>query len=452
MANVIRGRRLSRRTFLRGASALIALPVLDAMTPALARVTAGPRAPAQPLRSVFLYAPNGQKMDAWTPKEKGSGFTLPPLLEPLADLRRDFSILSGLALDGANAHGDGPGDHARASAAFLTGTHPKKTGGADLRCGVSIDQMIAAKIGGATMLPSLELGTEGGKLSGNCDSGYSCAYVNCISWRSETQPVPKETNPREVFSRLFGDVDRAQDAAAEARRRRMRGSILDAVREDARRVRSSLAPADRAKLDEYLTSVRELEARLERAERETKTVAAPKEVLAAGQGDPFEIRMTQMIELVALAFQGDLVRTVTFMLANDGTNRAYPNLDIADGHHDVSHHGGDADKLAKVGKINVFYMAQVGKLLRRLRATTEGDSTLLDASFVVYGSGIADGDAHNHDNLPILVAGGAGRKLRHGKHVTYPARTPLAGLYLAMLPWYEIEARSFGDAQAPLAF
>ena len=450
MAHILIGRALSRRTFLRGVGAAIALPWLDAMLPALCRADRSARL-APPLRSVFLFTPNGKKMDEWTPGEKGAGFRLPALLEPLAPYRSDFSVLSGLALDGARAHGDGPGDHARSSAAFLTASHPKKTGGSDIQCAISVDQVIAQKIGQETLLPSLELGGEGGKLAGVCDSGYSCAYVNSISWRSATQPLAKETNPREVFSRLFGDFESAQNRQGEAKRRSLRRSILDAVHDDADRLRANLGAADKRKLDEYLAAVRELEARLQKMEKEQRTVEIPKGLLSTGGVDGYAERLEQMIDLIALAFQGDLVRVVTFALANDGSNRSYPNLGVADGHHDMSHHGKDPQKLVKVKKINLFHVGMLARLLGRLKEAKDGDGNLLDQSVVLYGSGISDGDKHNHDDLPILLAGHAQKKLKQGRHLVFPKNTPLGGLHLNILKWNGIDAPSFGDAKQPIA-
>lgn len=453
MWHIIEGKALSRRTFLRGAGAAVALPFLDAMTPALAGIRGGSSAPALPLRTVFLFTPNGQKIDDWKPKETGLGFALPPILEPLRELKSDFSILSGLALHGAEAQGDGPGDHARSSAAFLTGAHPKKTGGSDIQNGVSIDQLIASRIGKETLLASLELGAEGGKLAGVCDSGYSCAYVNSISWRTPTQPLPKETNPRAVFSRLFGDIDQLENQAEEARKRRVRRSILDYVAEDAKRVKSTLGAQDRAKLDEYLTAVKELDERLRKSETSGKNVVAPKDLFAKKKADEdgYAERLRQMFDLIAVALEADMVRTVTFSLANDGSNRSYPNLGIADGHHDLSHHGKNPEKLAAVKKINIFMAGELARFLTTLKAKKSGDASLLDRTIVVYGSGISDGDRHNHDDLPILLAGGDAAKFRHGKHLAFKGKTPLTNLYLTILQRLGFSDQAFSDSKEPLA-
>lgn len=453
MWHIVEGKALSRRTFLRGAGVAVALPFLDAMTPALAGIRRGSFAPTHPLRTVFLFTPNGQKIDDWKPKETGLGFSLPDVLEPLRELKSDFSILSGLALQGAEAQGDGPGDHARSSAAFLTGAHPKKTGGSDIQNGVSIDQLIASRIGKETMLASLELGAEGGKLAGVCDSGYSCAYVNSISWRTPTQPLPKETNPRAVFSRLFGDIDQLENQAEESRKRRIRRSILDFVAEDAKRVKSTLGAQDRAKLDEYLTAVKELDERLRKSETAGKGIPAPKDLFAKKKADEdgYAERLRQMFDLIAVALEADLVRTVTFSLANDGSNRSYPNLGIADGHHDLSHHGKNPEKLAAVKKINIFMAGELARFLGTLKAKKSGDATLLDRTIVTYGSGISDGDRHNHDDLPILLSGGAAAKFRHGKHLAFKSKTPLTNLYLSILQRLGFSDQAFSDSKEPLA-
>lgn len=452
MAHVNRGLSLDRRTFLRGAGAMIALPFLDAMLPALAPRAVRERL-APPVRSLFLFAPNGQNMGAWTPKETGTGFSLTPTLEALKKHRDRFSIISGLALEGANAQGDGPGDHARSSAAFLTGAHPKKTGGADIQNGISIDQVIAQKAGKDTALMSLELGGEGGKFAGICDSGYSCAYVNSIAWRTPTTPLPKETQPREVFKRLFGDIESFESQVEEAQKRALRRSVLDLVQDDMKRVRGNLGASDRAKLDEYLTAIRELENRLEKADRSTNSkVDLPRDFFAEKKdADAYEERIRRMFDLIALAFQGDLVRVVTFSFANDGSNRSYPNIGIAEGHHDLSHHGGDPAKHEKVQKINAFYMRQIEYLFTALLAKKDGADTIFDSSAILYGSGISDGDTHRHHDLPILIAGHAGRKLRHGKHIAVRPGTPLAALHLAFLRLNGLGDPTFADAKEPLA-
>lgn len=430
-------RHLPRRTFLKGAGAAIALPWLDAMCPALSRP--GER----PLRAVFVFAPNGMKMDEWRPATAGADFVLPRTLEPLAAVRAQVTVLSGLDLDAARAHGDGPGDHARACAAFLTCAHPRKTGGADLRAGISVDQVIAAERGGATRFASLELGMEGGAAAGICDSGYSCAYSNHVSWRKPSTPVAKETSPRALFVRLFGDPARAR---AEELRRRELESLLDAVAEDAGDLRARLSRADRSKLDDYLTAVRELEQRL---------AAPPPDPLAAPEGlleaRTYPQRLALMYEILALALQTDSARVATLMLGNAGSSLSYPWLGIRDGHHGLSHHRGDADKHAKIAQINRWQIAQLAVFLERLAATDDGGESLLARTALVYGSGIADGNRHDHGDLPILVAGGANGHLRGGRHVVCERGTPLANLYASVLGWLGIARERFGDSTGALA-
>lgn len=442
-----RNRALDRRRFLRGAGALVALPWLDAMQPAL-----GASAP-QPRRALFVFAPNGKKMDEWTPAGAGRLGALPYLLEPLAPLQRRVTVFSGLAIDGGNAHGDGPGDHARAAASFLTCAHPRKTGGADLQAGVSVDQVLAARLGAATAFPSLELGMERGAQAGICDSGYSCAYSNNVSWRTPATPTGKEHEPRAVFARLFGDPEQALGAAAAQAQRQRTKSVLDAVRADANALRGALGGGDRAKLDDYLTAVRELERRLQRADSETPAAlaaapAASPELLAARS---LPERLAAMYELLALAFVTDRTRIATFMLGNAGSNRSYPFVGVPDGHHEVSHHGGKPDKLAAIRAINRFHVEQLAAFLQRLAGQRDGDGDLLANTLVVYGSGIGDGDRHNHDDLPVLLCGEGGGRHRPGAHVRLAKATPMANLHLAVLHALGVDEPRFGDSTGPLA-
>ncbi len=445
MSYVHRHLKLPRRTFLKGAGAAIALPWLDAMSPALTW-----REPEGPTRALFVFAPNGVKMDEWRPAQTGREFDLPRLLSPLAEHRPDFSVLSGLDLDNARSHGDGPGDHARASAAFLTCEHPVKTGGSDIRVGVSIDQVIAQEVGHQTPFPSLELGMERGRSAGACDSGYSCAYSNNIAWRTPTTPVAKEVDPRAVFRRLFGDPGGPDAEARAARRKRLR-SVLDVVRADVSDLNGRLSSADRQKLDEYLTSVRELEQRLERAEREANEgpdVPVPEGLLDRGN---YEHRLGLMYEMIALAFQTDATRTVTFMLGNAGSNISYRWLGIPEGHHNLSHHRGDEKKHAKIASINHYHVTQFARLLDRLKATEDAGQTMLDRAIIVYGSGIADGNRHAHVDLPILLCGHGNGALHPGQHMVSAKGTPLANLYLSLLGGIGIEREKFGDSTGALA-
>jgi hypothetical protein len=427
--------------------AAVALPWLEAMMP---RTLLGAVAPATaPRRMAFLYVPNGIDMANWTPAAEGALTTLPATLQPLAPFQKDLLVLSGLTLDKARPNGDGPGDHARAMAAFLTGRQPRKTHGADIRLGISADQLAAEKIGKATRFASLEIGCEGGKNSGNCDSGYSCAYSANLAWRTESSPVAKETNPRQVFERLFAAPGKSDDKAT--RRERYKHSILDFVGEDARQLKNRLGSTDQHKLDEYLTGVRAIEQRLVRIEK-TPDLAVPAGA-ARPTGIPKDYRehLRLMADMLVLAFQADLTRIATFVFANDGSNRSYRDYGVAEGHHDMSHHGGSKDKKAKVQKINQFHIEQLAYLLGKLKASKEGNSTLLDSCMIVYGSGISDGNRHNHDDLPILLAGKGGGTLKTGRHIRYPKETPLMNLYLNMLDRMGVHIDSFGDSKGRLA-
>src|SRR3954463_13806035 len=403
------------------------------MVPALARAASGTQK-LSPNRMVFVYVPNGIDMRNWTPAADGRAFELPKILNPLASVQDDLLVLSGLTDHGGMALGDGPGDHARASASFLTGVHPKKTAGSDISVGISVDQLAAQKIGSATRLASLELGCEDGHLAGNCDSGYSCAYVNSISWRTPTVPNPPEVNPRAVFERLFGTDESAGDPAARARTARYQQSILDLVSDDTRRLQGGLGATDRRKLDEYFTAVREVERQVEMMERQiaSNSVAAPS--LAKPDGIPIEFadHARLMFDLLAIALQTDTTRISTFMLAREGSTRSYREIGVPEGHHGLSHHRNDPALMDKIAKVNRHHMEQFAYFLRKLKATPDGDGTLLDHTMVVYGSGISDGNRHNHDNLPVLLAGGS-RVVRSGRHVRFAEATPVANLYLSML-------------------
>lgn len=437
---------VSRRTVLRGMGAAIALPWLEAMMP---RTLFGAAAPAvAPRRMAFLYVPNGIDMANWTPAVEGALTELPATLKPLAPFQKDLLVLSGLTLDKARPNGDGPGDHARAMAAFLTGSQPRKTHGADIRVGISVDQLAAQKIGKTTRFASLEIGCEGGKSSGNCDSGYSCAYSANLSWRNESSPVAKEVNPRLVFERLFSAPGKGDDATR--RRESYKHSILDFAGEDARNLKNRLGSTDQRKLDEYLTGIREIEQRLIRVEQ-TADVAAPSGI-SRPTGVPKDYRehLRLMADMLVLAFQADLTRVSTFVFANDGSNRSYRDYGVPEGHHDTSHHGGSKVKKAKVQKINQFHIEQLAYLLGRLKSIQEGKGTLLDNCTLVYGSGISDGNRHNHDDLPILVVGKGGGTLKTGRHILYPKNTPLMNLYLCLLDRVGVHVDSFGDSKGRL--
>jgi hypothetical protein len=382
-------------------------------------------------------------MADWTPRTEGTDFALPPTLAPLRTVKDDLLVLSGLTQRKAFGNGDGPGDHARAMATFLTGCQARKTGGADLRVGVSVDQAAAARIGHQTRFPSLEVGCEGGRDGGGCDHGYSCAYQTNLSWRTEATPAAKEVDPRLVFERLFGGP------TTDDRRERGRKSVLDFVAEDARQLQDRLGVADRRKLDEYLTGVRELERRIERAQPVVE-VGQTQMTRPTGVPQNFQEHARLLADLIVLAFRADLTRVVTFVLGNDGSNRSYREVGVADGHHDLSHHGGDPAKHANLRAINHYHVAQFAYLLECLKAAPEGGGTLLDSCLVVYGSGISDGDRHSHDDLPILLAGRGGGTVSTGGHVRHTPGTPLNNLYLSLLDRVGAPLDSFGDSTGRL--
>ncbi len=439
---------IPRRTFLRGLGTAVALPVLDAMLPTRAHAAAADSAKF-PRRIAWVYVPNGKNMADWTPAATGTDYELPSILEPLAAHRRDFTLLSGLAMDPANEHGDGGGAHARASATFLTGVHPRKTAGADIKAGVSADQIAANKIGSATRLPSLELSCDSGQRGGSCDSGYSCAYQFNISWRSETQPMNPEVDPRAAFERLFGNGDAGATLEAAARRARYRKSVLDFVLDDARSLSGRLGDHDRRKLDEYLTAVREIETRIERAEK-FGPPKLPPGVVAPEMFETFDAQVRLMYDILALAFQTDSTRVSTFIVAHDGSNRPYPTIGIRDGHHDLSHHRNDEAKKTQIAKINRFHTGQFAYFLDRLKSIREGDASLLDNCTILYGSAISDGNKHLHENLPILVAGHGGGSIATGRHVRVDEKTPLTNVYRSMLDTVGVATEKIGDSTGKL--
>jgi hypothetical protein len=436
---------ISRRTLLRGVGAAVALPWLEAMGPLTSWAASTPVARAAPNRMAFLYVPNGKNMADWTPRKDGTGFDLPMILEPLKDHQGDFCVLTGLTADKARANGDGGGDHARALSAFLTGCQPRKTDGTDIRAGISVDQVAAGRLADLTRLASLEIGTERGAMAGNCDSGYSCVYSSTMSWRSATQPLPKEVNPKLVFERLFG----AGGAGEREKRDAKRKSILDFVREDAGGLRGKLGATDQRKLDEYFAALRDVEQRIERAAK-LPPVTVPDAKKPAGIPATYQEHIRLMCDLLVLAFQTDTTRVVTFVLANEGSNKPYPFIGVSEGHHDLSHHGNDPKKKAKIAQINRFHASQFAYVLGKLKAVKEGDGSLLDHCMVVYGSGNSDGNAHNHDDLPILLAGRGCGTIRPGRHIRFARETPLNNLWLSLLDRVKINMPKLGDSTGRL--
>jgi hypothetical protein len=449
---VILKKHLSRRTLLRGAGAAIGLPFLDAMAPAFAGSTDGKGRLKN--RLAVVYVPNGIVMKYWTPAESGSAFPLLRILEPLTPFRDDFMMITGLDQNGGRSLGDGPGDHARAAASYLTGVHPKKTAGADIRNGVSFDQIAARTVGKDSRFASLELGCEQTGFVGNCDSGYSCAYTNNLSWRSETVPLPPDVNPRQVFERLFGVEDGPMDPAARAKRRLYERSILDLAQDDTRRLRRDLGPTDSRKLDEYLSSVRDIEKRITDAERASQDGAAkefdPHIEKPSGVPVKFEEHSRLLFDLMTVAFQADLTRVCTFMLGREGSNRTYREIGIPEAHHGLTHHKGDEEKIEKIARINQHHMQQFAYFLGKLKSIQDGDGTLLDHSIVLYGGGISDGNRHDHGNLPALLAGRGSGTLRPGRHVVYDKGTPMANLFLSLLDRMDVHPESVGDSSGKL--
>ena len=438
---------IPRRKFLRGLGTAVALPLLDAMLPSsLLTGTVSAAGAKPPRRLAFIYVPNGVHMPSWTPSATGARFELPPLLRPLARFQRELLVLSGLTQDKARANGDGPGDHARAGASWLTGVHPKKTEGADIRNGVSVDQMLAAAIGQETALPSLELGLDDVRMVGGCDSGYSCAYTNTVSWSSPTTPLPFEANPRRVFERLFGDGD-TTDPAVRAMRARQNRSLLDFVLEDARRLGPGLGAGDRRKLGDYLDAVREVERRIQNAEqRNQASLDLPALDRPEGVPPTFEEHIQLMFDLVTLAFQADLTRVVTLMYSREGGNRTYPSIGVPDAHHGLSHHQNDPGRMARLQAIDTHHVAMLAHFLGALAGAADGDGSMLDRSLVVYGSSLSDSNRHLHDNLPTLVAGGGNGRVRGGRHVRYPDGTPMTNLFLTMLDHVGVRPEAVGDS------
>jgi hypothetical protein len=436
---------ISRRTVLKGLSTAVALPWLEAMGPLASWADEASPTKTAPNRMGFLYVPNGKNMADWTPASEGAGFELTPILDPLSPVKDDILVLSGLTADGARAHGDGGGDHARALASFLTGAHPVKTDGTDIRNGVSVDQVAASRIGDQTRLSSLEIGCEPGAMAGNCDSGYSCVYSSTMAWRSATQPMPKEVNPKLVFERLFG----AGAGADRAKRDKLRQSILDFVREDTRDLAGKLGKTDQRKLDEYFSSIRDIEQRIARAATlpEVKTPEFP---VPAGVPGNYQEHVRLMCDLMVLAFQTDQTRVCSFVLVNEGSNKAYPFIGVAEGHHDLSHHGNDAKKKEKIREINKFHVSQLSYLLQKLKAIPEGEGTLLDHCMIAYGSANSDGNAHNHDDLPVLLAGKGGGTIQTGRHIRYPKETPISNLWLSMLDRMDVKVPFLGDSTGSL--
>ena len=448
---IISKKALPRRTFLRGVGATLALPLLDGMVPALSALSGKPNTAAQPVARLFIgYVPNGVIMDRWTPLADGAGFKLPPTLAPLAPFRDQLSVISGLASAPMfPLPGEGTGDHVRAAAAFLTGVHPRKTEGPDIRGGTSIDQIAAQRIGQGTQLTSLELALDPNELIGACEAGWSCAYANTLSWRNPTTPLPMENQPRAVFERLFGDTDDTSQAARLQRIREDR-SILDSLVHEVDGFRRTLGPADRDKVTQYLDAIRDIERRIQLSEAQSDIELPELARPTGGIPDTFAEHARLMFDLQLLAFQTDMTRVITFMLSREVSPRTYPELGIPDPHHGLSHHQNRPVQMEKLAKVNLHHIEQLAYFLDRLRSTPDGDGTLLDHMLMLYGCGISDGNQHLHVNLPILLAGGAGGRLRGGRHLRVADETPLTNLQLALLDKVGVPTEQLGDSTGQL--
>ena len=436
---------IPRRTFLRGAGTALALPLLDAMVPAFASAADSPTGAAK--RLSFFAVPNGIIMDRWTPAARGSGFPITPVLEPLAAFRDRMVVMGGLANNEARKlEFEIAGDHPRACSAYLTATHPKMTSGADIHCGVSVDQIVAKELGKQTPLPSLEIGLET-PMIGACESAYSCVYYNTISWRGPDTPLPMENRPRAVFERLVGD---STDPAERIARIQENRSILDLVSQDLRRLLRSVGQSDRLKLDQYSEAIRSVEQQIQVAEQQ-----APKPLpdmdKPIGIPEKFSDYARLMLDLQVLAFQGDMTRVATFMVGHEMGGRAYPELGFGDQHHSLTHHQGDQEKIAKVIQINIFHAKLYQYFLEKMRSVPEGEGSLLDRSLLVYGSPLSDGNMHLYRDLPLLLIAGAATGIAGNRHVRYPDDTPMANLYLTLLDRLGVTIERFGDSTGRIA-
>ncbi len=432
---------MQRRTFLRGLGATVLIPQMESLG------AASTGSSSAPLRMAFVYAPNGVNLAKWRPQGLGTNYKLGSSMKPLEKLQDKFQIIGGLDLDKAKANGDGAGDHARANASFLTGCQARKTAGSNIHLGVSVDQIAAQQIGHLTRFPSLELSTDPPRRSGRCDSGYSCAYQFNISWRSASTPMPAERNPRAVFEKLFGSGNSKEDAERRARHK----SVLDFVLEDAKRMKKNVSSTDRAKLEEYMTSVREVELRIGR--HETFQEKFPDHKKPDGIPRSYRQHIRLMYDLMVLAFRTDSTRISTFMLAHDGSNRSFPDIGVSQGHHSLSHHKGNAKTLETIAKIDHFYIEEYARFLTNLKNTPDGPddkANLLDNTMIAYGSGIGDGNKHSHVDLPLILAGGGAGKLTPGRHTRAQTGTPLTNLYLAMLDRMNVKAKRIGDSTGVL--
>jgi len=440
-------KKLSRRTFLKGAGTAIALPCLDAMFPAFARAS---EAPKHPVRMVHVFAPSGMIEPAWSPKTTGRDFEFQRIMKPLEKFREDVLVMSGLSANAVGAGmADGGGDHARAVATYLTGVRIKKTQGADFRAGVSADQIAARSLGAKTKFASLELTCEDSRTIGECD-GHTCAYQT-LSWKSPTEPLPPEMNPRLLFERMFGNMNVSADPVERKNRQFYRRSILDLTLQDTHSLQRELGGGDRRKLDEYLTTVRELELRMQRQDDDQHS-------LPPGTAKPMGIPATYadharlMFDMLVLALQTDMTRVSTFMMAREGGVRPYPEIGVPEAHHSISHHRNEPELIEKVTKIECYHMEQFAYFVEKLKATREGGGSLLDNCVIAYGAAMGDPNRHDHNLCPTVIAGKAGGKIHTGRHVAYKAGTPLSNLHLTMLDVAGVPTDRFGNSDGKLDF
>ena len=434
---IITRKHLPRRTFLRGLGGMVALPFLDAMVPAVA----APSDKKYPVRLAFPYVPNGMMMQHWTPSGAGKNFEITRLLKPLEPFRQDMLVLTGLH----HANGVGPsGDHARASATYLTGVPPSEGSLANVRLGISVDQVAAQAIGSETRLPSIELGCESTREVGACDGGFSCAYMNNMSWRNATTPLPLETNPRLVFERLYGSLDTSTDPKLQARLDANRKSVLDYVSAETKRLEGTLGVQDKLKLEEYLGAVRDVEKQIERAESDSRL--NPEIEKPTSAPTVFAEHARLMSDLLVLAFQADITRVATLVYAKEGSARAYPELGFGDGHHPLTHHRKRPEIIEKCAVIEHHHMEQFAYLVGKMKAIQEGDGTLLDHSMVVYGSAMSEPNIHNHTNVPCVLLGRGDGNIKPGRHVVYPTDTPQTNLWLTLLDRMGVRTETLGDS------
>lgn len=440
---IIAKKQLSRRTLLKGMGVTVALPLLDAMTPAFATAAEKVKAPT---RLFFGAVPNGIEMKAWTPTGLGKDFEFTRILKPLEPFREDLLVITGLAhRTGASKEA---GDHARAGGNYLTGVHPKRTTGADIEVGISVDQVAAQALGSKTRLASLELGCEATRMVGSCDAGYSCAYQNSLAWRTPNTPMPPEINPRSVFERLYGSLESSLDPKRQAELNEDRRSILDYVNERTKKLVSTLGPTDKRKIDEYLTAIREIEKRIARVESDNHQLT-PEIDKPNGIPANFADHVRLMHDLLIVAFQSDITRISTMLYSREGSNRAYPELGFTDGHHPITHHRYLPDLVEKVTKINCYHLEQFAYFIKRLKSIPEGDGTLLDHCMIVYGSSHSDGNRHSHVNLPTIIVGRGNGALKTGRHIVYP-ETPMTNLFLTLLDKMGVPTEKLGDSTGKL--